>query len=370
MVAILSFILILYIILLCTLLYGWYSRSNDIGKDSSGSFISVIIPYRNEEYNLQGLLNALVSQDFPLNRYEIILVNDHSEDLSEQIIDQFVKRHESSNIIMARLDDESGKKQALKHGIAIAKGEVIVTTDADCIVKRTWLSGIDRYYSRDYVQMVFGPVTFCGESTIFHRLQTIEFASLVGAGAASLSLGMPNMCNGANLSFRKRAYCEAGGYEDNMSLASGDDEFLMHKFWTQWPDGVLFNNTKDAVVCTKPHNTWLDFYQQRKRWASKWKHYKNRRATILAILVATSNMAILVSMILLVIDMHKHTSLAALLVFKFFLEGLFIGSVLKKLSKKMNILLFILLQFIYPLYAILFGIAANFGTYNWKGRRH
>src|SRR5690606_7520040 len=92
---------------------------------------------------------------------------------------------------------------------------IILTTDGDCRVGCDWLKAHAEIFAMQRPKLVSGPVTFYEGKTWFEQLQTIEFSSLVGTGAASIQAGKPNMCNGANLAFTKAAFQEVKGYEGN-----------------------------------------------------------------------------------------------------------------------------------------------------------
>ncbi|MBL6448327.1 glycosyltransferase [Fulvivirga sp. 29W222] len=369
MSVVLIIIVSVYCLLLVVLNVGWvHNKSIPTYVDKLNHHYSVIVPFRNEQTNLRRLLNSLQSQNFPGDSYEVILVNDHSDDLSVEIINEFVPKVQSWSLL--HLEAEFGKKQALLRGIQSSKGSVIVTTDADCSMGEDWLMSIASYYESTDAHMVTGPVTFERGTTFFERLQTIEFASLIGTGAASLALGIPNMCNGANLSFLKASFFKVGGYKGNEQIPSGDDEFLMHKFWEVFRGKVYFNRSKDAVVRTLAHAHWSNFFQQRKRWASKWKFYSSKKTTLLAAFVLVFNMSFILALMLLILDLKSYRFLLGVVFFKMILEAYFLYKVLNFLDKRLNLFLFAFLQFTYPIYVVIFGIAANFGEYRWKGRKH
>ncbi|GAA0891001.1 glycosyltransferase [Fulvivirga kasyanovii] len=349
---------------------GWaINKQTPSFQGEISQYYSIVIPFRNEQDNLHNLLWSIQKQSFPGNAYEVILVNDHSNDSSVEIIKEFEQKA-SFSLTLLHLEEVLGKKQALAKGILTSKGSVIVTTDADCTFGANWLWSIAAFYEDSDAQMVTGPVTFEKESTFFEKLQTIEFASLIGTGAASLALKMPNMCNGANLSFRKSSFFEVEGYKGNEEIASGDDEFLMHKFWEAYGGKVYFNKSKDSTVYTQAHQTWRGFFQQRKRWASKWKHYSSIKTTLLAVFVLLFNLSFIMAIGLLLRGVGNYIDLLVVVTLKVILEAIFLYKVLNFLNKKMNWMYFIFLQFTYPFYVIIFGIAANFGKYRWKGRKH
>lgn len=359
-----------YAIFIFALVIAWgrLPAFNDEGNCTSS--FSIIIPFRNEEDNLPQLLKALASIDYPSEKFEVIFINDHSTDQSVDIISKFT---ESAWFKIKCYDLEAtktGKKAALNFGISSASHDYILTTDADCSFSKNWLRSYDRIYQQVDAQMVTGPVVFYGEKSFFQKLQSMEFASLIGTGASSLQLGIPNMCNGANLSFSKSAFFAVSGYAGNDKIASGDDEFLMHKIYQQFDGKVFFNKSNDAVVNTFPLRSWRDFYHQRKRWASKWKSYGRVSTIITALFVAVFNLCMLLAYSFLLVDWSGNSWLIVPIIFKVIAEGIFLYLVMKFSGKRFYFLHFIVLELSYPFYALFFGIAANFGSYTWKGRRH
>ncbi|MBL3655635.1 glycosyltransferase [Fulvivirga sediminis] len=363
-------VIILYNCLLLIILLAWNSIKikQDYKKQSVVKF-SVIIPFRNEAKRLQGLLHSFKNLNYNKDHFEIIFINDHSTDSSVSVVADFAKSS-ALNVSQYNLQEEHGKKAAIRLGISNSSYDYIITTDADCSFEPGWLQSYAQQYVITGDVLVFGPVTFYNESTFFEKLQTIEFASLIGTGAASLQLKKPNMCNGANFSFKKEAFYQVGGYEGNEQLASGDDEFLMHKIYNFYEGGVSFNKDQDAIVKTLPLRGWREFYHQRKRWASKWKKYTRFSTILTALFVAAANLAVLIGVALVIINFEGYSWLLFPLLLKVFLEGLFIGRVMFFFKKSFNVFHFIVLELSYPVYALFFGIAANFGTYIWKDRRH
>lgn len=360
-------ILFLYSILLLLFILAWRKipLNSEIQHDGGSNFYSVIIPVRNEEANLGRLLDSILKLQFPKEQFEVIFIDDHSEDNSKEVFNRYVDN--DCTLKWVTLGDNEGKKAALKLGIAKASGSVIVTTDGDCEVPPTWLASFDRYYQKKEAKMVFGPVAFHVKNSFFEALQQVEFLALIGSGAASLQLNKPNMCNGANLSFRKEVFYEVNGYEDNLQLASGDDEFLMHAIHQKYPNGVQFSKSLKSLVHTNACSSWKVFFAQRKRWASKWQHYKNKSARRMALFIAIVNFTILLVYYQLLAQ--PTLLIGGILLLKFFLEGIFIFMIMKRYQKPFKIIHFLLLEICYPIYVVLFGIASNFGAYVWKGRR-
>jgi cellulose synthase/poly-beta-1,6-N-acetylglucosamine synthase-like glycosyltransferase len=217
--------------------------------------ITVIVPARNEENNILSCLNDLLAQTYPKELTGIIIADDHSEDSTAEKVNSFIAAQKNgSHIRLIRMQDfpsaVSYKKNAIKTAIDAAKGELIVTTDADCRMGKDWLLSIAAYYEQYRPQLISGPVTFIKQPSFFAGWQTLEFASLIGIGAASIANNMHSMCNGANIAYRRTAFYEVDGFSGNENIPSGDDEFLMHKIAGRYPRGVHFIKAEEAIVYT------------------------------------------------------------------------------------------------------------------------
>ncbi len=340
-----------------------------VGADRpGGSVITVVIPVRNEAENIKTLLNDLSCQTY--SRFEVIVADDSSTDETLAIVQAYA--HTSTfSLRPLSLSNErtaSPKKRAITQSIALATGNLIVTTDGDCRVGPDWLTTIAAFYERTGVKLISGPVTFTDEHTVFDALQTVEFASLIGTGACTMALGWPTMCNGANLCYEKRVFHEVGGFSGVDHLASGDDELLMHKIAARYPAGVKFLKNPAAIVRTSPHQSWRGFYYQRKRWASKWRAYESYWPSLLAVFVFMSNAAPVVAVVAWLLGFLNGNSTLLVIALKLLPEFLFLRQILVFLQKKSSVKIIPLTQLIYPLYVLFFGFAAQGKGYSWKGR--
>jgi len=368
MVSVFSLILSFYCLLLVAFLIGWIrvrrQSVNVSGPIAPG--ISVIVAVRNEADNIVNLIANLESIMYPRDKFEVIIVNDHSTDTT------FSRAKElTSGKLLFRLIDlpqeTEGKKSALRVGISHAKFDVIATTDADCSFSKNWLKCISLNFEQPATKMVIGPVKLIADSSFFSRLQVMEFVSLTGSTAATIGLGHPIMCNGANLAFQKSAFIEVGGYDDNILIASGDDEFLMRKIYQKYPAGIRFLNFYESVVSTEVQKSFADFFHQRVRWAGKWKHNKDNVTQLLAVFVLISQIAFLglIARNIFIPDFSLVWVMG-----KLFLEGIFLLWVGRFLDRKFDVTAFIVLQVIHPVYVIGIGIVSLVGSYRWKNRNY
>lgn len=355
-----------YFVMVFGLITGWIKA---ISQPAPGivkeNFISVVIPFRNEEQTIGNLIDDLQQQDYPREKFEVILVNDHSEDKSVNAINEKLR-----GPIDARLVNNSGygKKTAITDGINYAQGKVIVTTDADCNLNPGWLRAVNSSFSDESVKMTFGAVRIQSDQTIFSSLQTLEFSSLIGSGASTAAFGFPTMCNGANLAFTKEAFIQTNGYAGNEQIASGDDEFLMRKIEAKFSNSIRFNNNLNSIVTTAPQKTVDGFLLQRVRWAGKWKHHDGTNSKLLAVYVFLFHLSIIILPLFVLMDHISVYILLSLFTAKAVVEYFFLKHVTAWLGITWHWPSFLLLQLVYSFYAVGVAVVALFKTPEWKGR--
>jgi cellulose synthase/poly-beta-1,6-N-acetylglucosamine synthase-like glycosyltransferase len=361
-----------YYVLLMFLCIGWW-RSFKVRRalktQIARPFISVIVPVRNEAKSITRLLDTLSRQNYAAENFEVVVINDHSSDKTEEVVKAWAKENPEISVTLLNQDAEhQGKKAALACGIAHAKGEIMVTTDGDCVVQAGWLTSIADAFDQD-VQLVVGAVRLREGHSFFSKLQVVEFASLVGTGVATLGGGIPTMCNGANLAFRKSAFEEVNGYQGTEHIASGDDEFLLRKIVARYPKGVRFNPLPTGVVEAKAATSLREFFQQRIRWAGKWKVHGIGFSSALAFFIFIFHSLTILLPVLAGLQFLSWTVALPLLIGKVLLEAIFLFPALRFCTGRFYPLIFLLLQFIYPFYVVCFGLAANFLRTEWKGRK-
>ena len=256
------------------------------------TFITVVVPVRNEENSILLLLQDFATLRYPMELFEILVIDDHSEDGTATQVQEYAVNspYRLRHLDLRRYSGRRGKKAALQTGVEEAQGEWMVCTDGDCRVNPDWLALMGWQAEVGEGHFLSGPVHFHPAGNWFQKIQQVEFAALIGIGAASIYLGRPNMCNGANVGFRKNTFAEVGGYDGNEQVASGDDEFLMHKIFERYPRGVRFLKSRSASVRTEAMRTGRSFLQQRVRWASKWPHYRRKDVKLVAFLVFWVNL--------------------------------------------------------------------------------
>ena len=332
--------------------------------------ISVIIPVRNEAANIVALLRDLEAQQYPKELLEVLVVDDHSTDNTVQLLHQY-NSGSTMSISVLRLGDDVGvstKKGAVKYGVEHASGELLVFTDGDCRVGPEWLQQYAYTYETKQPYFISGPVCFHNTHTTFERMQLVEFASLIGIGGASLALNRPNMCNGANLAYPKFIFEKVGGFAGNEGIASGDDEFLLHKVHQLFPGKAVFLKNAKAVVYTDARKSLISFLSQRVRWASKWRAYQSMNVQLVALVVFLVNFLLFLSIPFFLFGHLPLLVFVAAYIVKFAIDFLFLERILSFLNKEKYVWHMLPLQLVYVPYVVFTGVAGLFGRYRWKGR--
>lgn len=330
---------------------------------------TVIIPARNEAANIKACVDSILAQDYPMDAFEIIVIDDFSEDDTAFIVNALHAQYPQVRLLQLADHCKEGetlayKKKAIEIAVSVAKGDWIVTTDADCKVPPRWLFLYNAYIQQHQPAFVAAPVMFIKTAGILNQFQLLDFLALQGITAAAVGAGKHSMSNGANLGFEKAAFIAVGGYQGVDHIASGDDMFLMHKMkqTLHKPVGYLFH--PDAIVLTAAMDTWKGFILQRIRWASKARYYDDRSITWVLTLVYLFNL----SFVLLAL-MGSWSTLIIALAFKTFFELFFLDPVAAFFNLKPELRYFVFYQPIHIVYNIAAGLFGQFKTYSWKGRK-
>jgi cellulose synthase/poly-beta-1,6-N-acetylglucosamine synthase-like glycosyltransferase len=339
---------------------------NQIPKE----FVSIIIPFRNETENIISNIKSIIGQGFPKENYEVIYVDDNSTDNSFQILRDYPK---PKNVKVLSLPKEyspnAHKKRAIRYGIENSIGEIIITTDADCVYSENWLSSMLSNFD-DETGFISGPVEFLDEDGLFSKLQKLEFAGLVITGAGLIGSRKPTICNAANIAYRKKTYEDVNGFYDQMDLSSGDDELLMQKIAKDTKYKVKFSLLTDSIVKTLASKNINDFYQQRKRWASKGLFYKNTGLINMLILIYLFYLGLVIQpFLILFISFSIIYTFGLSLVGKLVLEFLILLKGKEILFSKLSLKPFLIAEFLQVPYIIIAGISGMLGNLEWKERK-
>ena len=332
--------------------------------------ISIIIPARNEAANIIACLNSICANNYPTSQYQIIVIDDYSTDATASL----VKNYSAKNVQLLQLQNFSKnnivayKKKAIEIGIEHATGELIITTDADCIIPNNWLECINSYYQQTNAALIVMPVKFTQVPTLLNIFQSLDFMTLQGITGAAVYKNMHSMCNGANLAYTKKVFNQVQGFAGIDDIASGDDMLLMHKIFTLYPHKIKYLKTPSVIVKTPATATITDFFNQRIRWASKADKYDDKRIFAVLVLVYVLN----VWLVVLGVASFFYTTIPLpflfTLLFKTIVELIFLVPVAHFFNSKKLLWFFPLAQPFHIIYTVIAGWLGKFGSYSWKGR--
>ncbi len=369
MAPLLYILLGIYFLLILALWLGYF-KLKEVEKESyrPQTHFTICVPFRNEAKHLPGLLQSLSEINYPKNHFEIIMINDGSEDLSVQVIENFLQEN-NPEIDLKIIDNNrisgSPKKDALYGAIGHSKYNWIVSTDADCTVSKDWLHCIDAFILRSNKRFIAAPVAYSNVfSGFFNVFQQLDFLSLQGATMGGFGLKLPFLCNGANLAFAKADFLRLEGYDGNNDIASGDDVFLMQKFLDADRNRVGFLKSKNALVTTQPQESWRQLLNQRKRWAAKAGRYTNKFSLLVSWVVLLGNLAF----VLALFYVKNDPVLIYFLLAKILIDFMLIARSALFFKRSNTLWGYIGSMILYPIFTIVVAIASQLGEYHWKGR--
>jgi cellulose synthase/poly-beta-1,6-N-acetylglucosamine synthase-like glycosyltransferase len=324
--------------------------------------VSVVVAVRDEEKNILFCLESLDQLVYPETKLEIIIIDDDSTDSTGSIISDFIK--DKLRFKIKKLSEEQsgklkGKVRAMAEGIKISKGEIILTTDADCIVNPLWAKTIASYYQED-VGLVNG-FTSQSVTRAFSGMQAIDFIYLLFVAAGAINLGKPISCIGNNMSFRKKAYEETGGFE-KLPFSVTEDFLLLNSIHKLKKYRLLYPLDINALLISNPCTNIKELFNQKKRWAVGG--LGTPPAGILLML-----WAFLTNLFILLTPFFFNVIWLYLVFFKIAIDFFVLMPIHQKLGLQKNLKYFPVFQIYYMIYVLVLPFAVLFNKkVKWKDR--
>ncbi|WP_430466872.1 glycosyltransferase family 2 protein [Winogradskyella ouciana] len=367
-------IIIAYLMVIGSLTYGFDKVEEFQLQDlKPKTKFSIVIPFRDEAENLPKLLDSISNLNYPKDLFEVILVDDESDDGSADIIYNLLDTKDFTGtdnikIIQNNRVSNSPKKDAITSAIEMTNNEWIITSDADCVLPEYWLDTFDEFIQTKQPNSIVAPVTYYGQTSFFNRFQTLDVLSLQGATIGGFGLQKPFLCNGANFAYRKSIFRELQGFEGNMKIASGDDIFLLEKLKNHDSKKVNYLKNPKAIVHTQPVSSLQQLINQRLRWASKTSRNPNWFSKLLGLVVFLANLVCLSLVPLLIFNLISPRMAVSLLVIKLGIDFLLLFKTARFFKQENLLLSFLFSSFLYPFFSVYIVILSLFKSYHWKGR--
>ena len=360
----------LYALLIFWVLVGIFRLRSSSNSDYL-PFVSVVIAARNEEENIAQCIDALKRQEYSNKLFEVIIINDRSTDHTAEII--INKTELLSNFHTITIKDlptnTSPKKYALQKGIEASKGEIILTTDADCVPKPGWISGMVKAYSDDKIGMVVGysPITLSSHG-IKAGLSKLDSLSIAAISAGSIGAGYPVTCSGRNFSYRRTVFDSIGGFEGLWQYMSGDDDLLLHKAFNN-KIMVSYSLLPSTFVDSLSYDSLNEISDQRRRHASKGSIYYSlpgmAALKIVLPLIYVLNLSIVLGLFGIGLNL---TTLSSIVLLKSTMEFLLLFVFSSKVNSRAILNYFPLAIILHPFYVVVYGAWGILGKYTWKGQ--
>ena len=330
--------------------------------------VSILISARNESAGIRATLDSVLAQDYA-GKWEVWVADDRSDDDTPNILAEYAAKNPRLHVLTIKEIPEgvSPKKHALSQLIDACDGEILCLTDADCIVKPTWVAGIVAEFEPG-IELVAGHSyipTVPGKSSVLICMQAVETLIYRVAGTAGLAMHLPLTSTGNNLAYRKSFFKSVHGFDNVIKIQSGDDDLLMQKLAADRPWAMRYCIAESTFVTTNGKETLHELWEQRKRWASKTIYY-------------TPKIVFVLSMVFLFLVMQCVTAVLAPFSFEILVAAL-VAFVVKCIGDLVLILrglrVFrqehllkwcIPVEFIHAPFTVLAVLFGLFGRFKWK----
>ena len=335
-------------------------------KDKREKDISILIAAKNEGKNIEKLLQSLYNQSFSKDKFEVIIVDDHSTDDTSEVSESFRVLHPEMNLKILKATG-SGKKQAISQALHAAENKLVIVTDADCELPEHWIESMVGYFVQNNLKMLLGPVLLSPSNTLFEKLQVLEHLSLIASTAGSASIGMPVMCNGANMMYDRQAALGVEKYRTDMKIASGDDMFLMEQFLKHYGSKTIgFLLDTEAIVKTATMPNLKAFFRQRTRWTSKTKAYTNWKIIATALIVFMFNLSIVFFFVAGFFMRFFWVFYVLYVILKAFIDFPILRRITTFMKQRSLLWWMFPLEFIYPFYVVFTAFSGLMTNVKWK----
>ena len=336
--------------------------------------ISVIVAAHNEEKDIANLLDFLSFQEYPKDKYEVIIINDRSRDNTEGIIKKYSEKY--NNIKYLKIDKEDknlvGKKNALTKGIEQSNGNILLFTDADCVPGKNWLKSINNQFNLGFDVVVgYSPLVSYNTKTIFQKfvflLKRLERLSIFSISAGTIGWNWGVTATGRNFAYRKRVFKELNGFSGIGHIPSGDDDLFLQKISKSKKYKISFAKDKKSFVNSVERKSAKEQINQEKRRASKWIYYPLNIKIYLA-LIFVFYLFLFISFVMAIFSSFSWNSFLGIFIIKVIFDFLIVikGAILFRENRLLWI--FPLAEIFYIPYFLIFGILGTFTRYRWHDK--
>jgi glycosyltransferase involved in cell wall biosynthesis len=326
------------------LIFGKFSFKKFPKHEPKNIPISILVCAKNEEDNIEQLVDTLLAQNYP--KYEIVLIDDASSDGTLEIFEQLEKKHTNIKVIKVKNNEAfwGNKKFALTLGIKASAYENLVFIDADCYpVSENWLREMSAQFNEEK-SIVLGYGAYEKKDNSFLN-KIIRFETLLTAIQyfSWAIFGKPYMGVGRNLAYKKSEFYNANGFINHMKIRSGDDDLFINQVANKQNTSITCS--MDSFTFSKPKNTFKDWIDQKRRHISTAQYYKSFDKIQLAVFYISQILFLVLSAILLSF-LFQWIIVLSLFILRYIISWIVIHNSAKKLDEE-DIVIY------YPIYDII-----------------
>lgn len=361
------FISVIYVFSMIFMTWG-LSHIKRYSQDQK-HFISVVIAAHNEESFLENCLNCIVQQDYPNNLFEVIIADDRSTDKTSEIIASFCTRYKNFHSVrLARGEKFVPKKTALIKAITLAKGEFIVSTDADCEQPHTWISALNNLIT-DEIGMVIGHTKYPRPNNLGQGIDALDYFSQRALGVAFVGLGSVYTCTASNFAYRKSIILENLHDFNQLKTRPAEDNFILFCVYKNSSYKIAIADSPDSYVTTNGAQDFSHFLDQRFRWAAYGGNITSRGVKLFFIPFLLYYLSFWVFLFAFIIVPKIFIYLVLSFISKLLVDFIFMVTATKSFHCSYLLKYFLPSSLIHLLLLPIIVIKGNLFSFNWKGQR-
>lgn len=233
--------------------------------------VSVIICAKNEQENLKKFLPLILEQNYP--KFEVIVVNDSSEDDSEYVLRDFEAKYPHLHVSTIKKDNKfsHGKKLAITVGIKAAQYERLLFTDADCYPQsKNWILEMQQEF-RNKKEIVLAYGGYIPKSGLLDKMVRYDTFSIAVNYMSFAHAGLPYMGVGRNLGYTKNVYNQSSKFSKNYHILSGDDDLFVSEVGNKENTAIVLN--PESFTRSEQVSSFRNWKFQKRRHLTTSPHY-------------------------------------------------------------------------------------------------
>ncbi len=338
--------------------------------NSRKHFLSVIIAAHNEESKIAQCIQGIINQDYPNDKYEIIIADDRSTDGTPEIISRYCADNQLCRSV--RVEDEKDvipKKTALIKGLSEVQGEIIVSTDADCNLPATWLSSLNNYFADD-VGMVIGHTGYTRQKGFWKGIDALDYLSQRALGAAFIGIGYAYTCTASNFAYRKEIFETNKEEFSRIKVRPAEDNYLLHCVHMKSPYKIAVATDSGSFVSTEGASSFSHFLNQRFRWGAYGGNIVTFGVKLFFIPTLLFYFSLWICFILSFFITNLFLMLLISLGCKMFVDFLFVLRSVTLFKCSYLLKYFLPISLFHLILIPVIVLKGNLFTFEWKGRRY